>query len=184
MGTRHLICAVIDGEMKLAQYGQWDGYPSVQGQAVVDFLKKLNGDEMETLSKHLRLCSFVSDEEANESKEIQFLRDTSATVLDMILDQPLKLYNSISFAADSLFCEWAYVINFDTNKFEVYTGFNKNPVNNQRFSYLNYNHDARPDRKKEYYPVKLVALYSLDSLPDNLSAEIDTLSTVREVFVD
>jgi len=31
MGTRHLICAKINNEYKLSQYGQWDGYPSGQG---------------------------------------------------------------------------------------------------------------------------------------------------------
>lgn len=38
MGTRHLIAAKVDGEYKLAQYGQWDGYPEGQGVAVLDFL--------------------------------------------------------------------------------------------------------------------------------------------------
>jgi len=28
MGTRHCIIAVCDGEHKIAQYGQWDGYPT------------------------------------------------------------------------------------------------------------------------------------------------------------
>ena len=27
MGTRHLIAVQLDGEYKIAQYGQWDGYP-------------------------------------------------------------------------------------------------------------------------------------------------------------
>lgn len=29
MGTRHLTAVVIDGDYKVAQYGQWDGYPEV-----------------------------------------------------------------------------------------------------------------------------------------------------------
>lgn len=40
MGTRHLIAAVIDGEYKIAQYGQWDGDPEGQGLTVLDFLLK------------------------------------------------------------------------------------------------------------------------------------------------
>ena len=39
MGTRHLICVVKDGEFKVAQYGQWDGYFSGQGQNILNFLR-------------------------------------------------------------------------------------------------------------------------------------------------
>ena len=31
MGTRHMIGVVKDGIPRIAQYGQWDGYPSGQG---------------------------------------------------------------------------------------------------------------------------------------------------------
>lgn len=31
MGTRNLTCVVLDGEFKVAQYGQWDGYPEGSG---------------------------------------------------------------------------------------------------------------------------------------------------------
>lgn len=40
----------------------------------------------------------------------------------------IGLVNSEEFAADSLFCEWAYVIDLDKNTFEVYQGFNKKPI--------------------------------------------------------
>ena len=29
--------------------------------------------------------------------------------------------NGNDFITDSLFCEWAYIINLDTNKFEIFT---------------------------------------------------------------
>jgi hypothetical protein len=45
MGTRHLIAAKIDGVYKLAQYGQWDGYPDGQGVAVLDFLAAFKEDD-------------------------------------------------------------------------------------------------------------------------------------------
>lgn len=31
MGTRNLTAVYIDGEYKVAQYGQWDGYPEGPG---------------------------------------------------------------------------------------------------------------------------------------------------------
>lgn len=54
MGTRHLISVVLDGEYKIAQYGQWDGYPSGQGQAIVDFL--LDNFDREAFKRQLAKC--------------------------------------------------------------------------------------------------------------------------------
>lgn len=31
MGTRNLTAVYLDGQYKVAQYGQWDGYPEGQG---------------------------------------------------------------------------------------------------------------------------------------------------------
>ncbi len=40
MGTRNLTMVINqEGEKKVAQYGQWDGYPSVVGLGVLNFLK-------------------------------------------------------------------------------------------------------------------------------------------------
>jgi hypothetical protein len=42
MGTRHLVCAIVNNQFRLAQYGQWDGYPEGQGATVCDFIKNNN----------------------------------------------------------------------------------------------------------------------------------------------
>ncbi|EJD44955.1 hypothetical protein AURDEDRAFT_151976 [Auricularia subglabra TFB-10046 SS5] len=39
MGTRHLIIAYYNGKYHIAQYGQWDGYPSGQGCDVLQFVR-------------------------------------------------------------------------------------------------------------------------------------------------
>lgn len=52
MGTRNLTM-VIDrkGEIKVAQYGQWDGYPSGQGATILEFAK--DKEKMSKLEKEL-----------------------------------------------------------------------------------------------------------------------------------
>ena len=90
-------------------------------------------------------------------------RDCGATILKMIQDSDngLQVQDNLEFACDSLFCEWAYVVDLDKNTFEVYKGFNKEPLQEgERFAFLN-------DKCKgeEFYPVKFVKSYSLDSLP-------------------
>jgi hypothetical protein len=62
MGTRHLITIVKDGEFKLAQYGQWDGYPSGQGLDLLEFLSGGQGN-IDALKRNVDQLLFVSDEE-------------------------------------------------------------------------------------------------------------------------
>ena len=39
MGTRNLTIVKVDGKTKVAQYGQWDGYPTGQGFTIADFIQ-------------------------------------------------------------------------------------------------------------------------------------------------
>lgn len=187
MGTRHLICAHIDGEYKLAQYGQWDGYPSGQGLSILNFLKNAN---LEDFKRNLRTCSYITDAEWDKlwedigvdvskekfvSMEVsnrfynrnpQFNRDMGADILNYITQSPsgIKLRNSIDFAKDSLFCEWAYVIDFDKGTFEVFQGFNERPLDSQERFYT----EEEPQKSASghtYHPVKLCAVFDLLSLP-------------------
>jgi len=64
-------------------------------------------------------------------------RDTGGDILKLIMfKNKTKLKNSLNFAADSLFCEWAYVIDLDKNTYEVYKGFNKEPLDESERFYL------------------------------------------------
>lgn len=92
----------------------------------------------------------------------EFSRDTGAGILDIVYfsPSPIKLKSSLSFAADSLFCEWCYVIDFDKNTFEIYEEFNKEPLEpNERFYFLSNLSE------KKYYPVRHVKTFDLFNLP-------------------
>jgi len=184
MGTRHLTAVKADGEYKIAQYGQWDGYPAGQGTTALRFLRsKTNRDK---LRKALKYCKFVTDEQiAKYAKNMSlgewmtleeadrwnkaypfFSRDHGAAVLGMIAKtakakNPVELKNALDFAADSLFCEWAYVVDFDKGTFEVYRGFNTNALpKTERF----YGMKSEESGGK-YYPVRLVKSFKLGRLP-------------------
>lgn len=159
MGTRHLTMVVHNDTIKLAQYGQWDGYPEGQGQTVVDFLN-LRYDK-ETFIKNLNSLQFLTDDELDEiqkdkewSKQYpQMSRDMGADILNAIQGtENLKVCKSLSmdteFVKDSLFCEYAYLLNLDKDVLEVYKGFNEQPISETERFYNGENNG-------EYYPIKL-----------------------------
>lgn len=179
MGTRHLIAVQLDGDYKIAQYGQWDGYLNGQGKKVLNFLREMDRPKFESA---LRKCSFMTEQDFDElDKDItnkllqnprydwteeypHLTRDIAAEILKKVQEsEGLKLRNSISFAADSLFCEYAYVIDFDKNTFEIFEGFNKTPLSeDERFKDVVSN-----DASDDYYPVRKVAEYNLNELPSD-----------------
>lgn len=197
MGTRNLTMVIFQEKTRVAQYGQWDGYPSGQGTTILTFIVNvlITGRKLATFKSQLLKCRFngpeqeadqkkflkkigVKDGWLNEDQSTKFdhqypylSRDHGGKILELILkskEKEIWLADQSEFAADSLFCEWAYVIDFDKDTFEVYKGFNTLPVPpGQRFS------DMKPvemEHRKEnkYYPVTLVKSYRFNDLPSHL----------------
>ncbi|HBM3233416.1 hypothetical protein [Klebsiella michiganensis] len=184
MGTRHLTCVVKNGSYKVAQYGQWDGYPSGQGSDILTFLRS-NLDREKFLA-NLERTFVPSDEQIAEmnarlqaeNKGLSDLypslsRDTGGGILQLIQDtsEPLPLFIKTGFAAESLFCEWAYVVDFDKGTFEVFKGFNKTPlVDTERFYGV-----TSEDGADGYQPVRHLKTYQLNALQtdDEFLAELE-----------
>lgn len=167
MGTRSLI-VVYDqqGKHRIAQYSQWDGYPAGQGKTVLEFLKDEGAVRM---LRNYRLdgCRFLTEAEIEKigleknpiEQRPQLSRNLGADILHLAATvDKLALVDSIQFAADSLFCEWAYVISFKDNVFEVYKGFNKLEPEG-RFK------DFKTEDDSEYRPVTLIKTYDIGNLP-------------------
>ena len=180
MGTRNLTMVIHEGQTKVAQYGQWDGYPSGQGTTALEFLSNPSNinklilrlkdvrfattDEIEANYKSIGVTGgwLSQDQSAQFNKLMPFLsRDHGADILNRIVESQgeVLLNDSSSFAADSLMCEWAYVIDLDGRCLEVYSGFNTNPLTEgERFASL--------EKDGKYYPIKMIKKYQFDDLPD------------------
>lgn len=192
MGTRNLTIVYLDNDYKVAQYGQWDGYPSCTGLTVLHFIRDkmkrevfergvrsaqtLTADQVTEIKKQFaktREDALMINEYNDFSSQYPSLsRDTGADILEMIQnsgDNVVKLYNDIGFAADSLFCEWGYVIDLDHNTFEVYKGFNKTPLDpSDRFYFLRHlEREPSYIGDKTYHAIKLVRSWQLDNLPSD-----------------
>lgn len=184
MGTRNLTMVISNGETKIAQYGQWDGYPEGQGKTALEFLRKVDLDKFRERLKGINWLTKEQNEEVEKlpdglwQKMHPYLsRDRGADILNLVMYNKysqgrdevlfggdiLGLVDSSDFAGDSLSNEWTYVIDLDKNTFEIYSGFNKQPVpEGERFAHLK---DAYQASSSIYYAVKHEKTYSLLELP-------------------
>lgn len=184
MGTRNSTLVQIDGEYKIAQYCQWDGYPEGKGLGILEFLrnsdlqkfkekasslKSLTKEEVEKLWNECGSdnSGFVSFDIANRFKEKypHLHRDTGGRdILELVDGDKIDaVFLNTEFPKNSLWCEWCYVLDMDKKIFEIHKGFNKTPLSvSDRF--------YKPDLsiETEYYPVKLLASFDMNNLPNDV----------------
>ncbi len=178
MGTRHLTAVILNKKVVVAQYGQWDGYPEGQGKVVMNFISKFlnkkltKGTGLDKFKRALKLCKFLTETEIRQTwtncgadpasdlvgwdvatKHTEqypgLSRDTGAKVLELIYKGDVfALHDSWSFGLDSVFCEYAYILDLDNKVLEVYKGFNKTGKVKGRFAKGKSTH-------KDYAPITL-----------------------------
>lgn len=149
MGTRHLICIVQDNAFRLAQYGQWDGYFRGQGKEILSFLQQVDIDAFKAKVKNIKPVDDDELERSSGAKTLSYILGGGTEVAPL----------SVEFAGDSLFCEFAYVIDLDNDALEVYTGFHQTPgPPEERFA--NVEHNGR------YYPVQLLKTVSFAEIKE------------------
>ena len=156
MGTRNLTMVINkEGETKIAQYGQWDGYPSGVGLGVLSFIK--DKKMFNKLKKNLSKVRFLdrenidkefaesydknspqwSNEPDNRTEEQKYWfetycsRDLAEKVLENIAhskDKEIILLNSEDTAKNDGWVEYSYVINLNKNTFECYYHIDEEPI--------------------------------------------------------
>ena len=118
MSTRGAIGFIKNGIEKIAYNGH-DSYVSGLGKNLLSYLEGKSIEELNEIFDEIK----VTDREGgsdNFDPETGFAKEFE--------DYSSFLYNS-------LFCEYAYIINLDTKKLEFYKGYNKNT--NARGRYAN-----------------------------------------------
>jgi hypothetical protein len=133
MGTRNLT-KVIDrnGVTKVAQYGQWDGYPSGQGATAL-----YHAQNHRLIESKLDKLTFLTDSEIENINSLlsasgqpvsevypTLSRDTCADILGYVAyGNDVFLVDNSDFENDELFCEAVYTLDFQQKKFiSVYGG--------------------------------------------------------------
>ena len=149
MGTRGVVGFHRNGVDKIT-YNHFDSYPSDLGERVKDFLMTTSVNEMLAIFDRIIM---VNKTQPPTPEQIEACK--SFTNLSVNTQRPDNWYNllreaqgnlnaykgglrymidNVSFLQDSLFCEWGYVINLDTNVLEIYRGFQKTPQWNRYYT--------------------------------------------------
>lgn len=179
MGTRGAFGVQIDGVEKIG-YNQYDSYPDGHGVENLAFVREIVEQGKVDLFKQIaRDCKVVDENEKPTTEDILNLSEqTNLQVSEQSTDDwycltrethgDIKamlecgyILDSKNFPQDSLFCEWAYMVDFDNEVFEVYKGFQKVPHTEGRFA------DRTEGREGGYYPVRLIASYKFSELPSD-----------------
>lgn len=187
MGTRGFIGFVSGGKETVA-YCHFDAYPSGLGLDVLGWLLTLGKAGLDQAASDAAALRVVTDSDKPTDEDIARLRRWSDLSVGGASERPTwyqllrqtqgdagaileagVIEDASDFPADSLFAEWGYVVDLDSNMFEVYEGFQKVPHSDGRFS-----SNPVPD-DSNYYPVRLIRSWPLADLPtgDAFVASVD-----------
>jgi len=193
MSTRGSYGFKLDGKYYLA-YNHHDSYPEGLGQQILDFisylklktnkiiknnLQRLEEQEiLNIINAKLKECinNFIIFE--NDGSEIseKFYRERKS--YDTLYEYLVALYDKEcpenrwllenDFIKDSLFCEYAYIINVDNGTLDLYNGGQKEPQEGNPFG-IECNKD-------KYYPCAVVGSIKFK--------DIDKIKDLRDYFPD
>ena len=165
-------------------YNHCDSYPSWLGVQVFEFVQSITADELAQIADKIQLITEddkPTQEQIEECEKYMDLRvdDKSPDNWYCLLRKAqgnlaaykdiLYMIDSHDFLRDSLFCEWAYVINVDENIVEIYKGLNKELGGKGRYANRkepDFKRDGVPVIKSEYYGVTLIKTISFDDVKD------------------
>jgi hypothetical protein len=177
MSTRGFL-GFVANEHETITYVHYDAYPSALGADVLTWartvtdwdtvreqaanLVHIDGDVMPTPEQYEALTQFAkqgADPETEPGEEwyrllYRTFGDPAATLASG------HAPHAPEWPGDSVWCEWGYLIDCDAKQFEVYQGFQTRP-HKGRFT------DRPANERSGYYPVKLLASWPLDALPDD-----------------
>lgn len=182
MGTRGFIGFVIDGQEKIA-YNHWDSYPSGLGADMLNWLRIATSESTEQVAERVRALRVVDPQSKATPEDVEALREfadkgvgtkdpsdwyvllrhTQGNPAAML--QAGVIEDASHFPADSLMCEYGYVVDLDAQRFEAYEGFQHSPHGEGRFA--DWPLDSYSEGIGQYYPVRLVASWPLAELPSN-----------------
>lgn len=195
MGTRGAIGFRVNGIDKVT-YNHWDSYPSHLGVKMATLVAGATADELRQAAR--RVLVIKGDEPITPAMKEKYAQYADVSVGEQTTDDwycllrnlqgELKEYvygdadvmvDGSDFLLDSLFCEWAYIINCDSETLEVYRGFVTEPFMPGRYANLKR---ERSFGGTEYHGVRLLRTIPWEALAMENAKDIMESIQDREGF--
>lgn len=152
MSTRGLVGIKHDNKY-FGIYNHQDSYPEGLGANFLDMIKEILPFGGSSIIKDInQIVKNVND--IVETFDDEDVDNTVEYLKGVLLGKKHKINNDIDFIKDSLFCEYAYFIDFDENQVLVYKGGQTYPDPDNPFGEDQYNDNG-------YYPCSLSCKISL-----------------------
>jgi len=186
MGTRGAYGFRSEGKDYLT-YNHYDSYASGLGDSLVKQIKAelATGTTVETLRQQVRDMRLIArdDEQPNAEERAKFghlwsnvsnghdwyslLREMQGNLFAHTTEG--VMIDGNAFIMDSLFCEYAYILNLDEETFEVYEGFQQNLHNDGRYGGEVPEPEPYPNGgiPAKYYGCRLVATFPMAAIPED-----------------
>lgn len=179
MGTRGLF-GLRKNNVDKVTYNHFDSYPEGLGMTMIRFCKNHSIRELNECYDKI----IMVDKESKPTKDqIEWARNIGIVgslvgsqsksdwywLLRELQGDPELIYRTIvndgkcfmiddhDFIKDSLWCEYAYIINLDDNCLEFWVGFQEKPDETNR-----YGCEIDDEVDEDYYPCKLLSTYPLN----------------------
>jgi len=180
MGTRGS-SGFIYKDTPYLNYNHYDSYPDGLGRDVLHFIVDVNKENgWDKFKENSNDIIPITEKRITDPDIIEkYKKYADLSVSTKTYDDPYCLFRKIqdswmpeilkgelkhftfndNFIKESLFCEYAYVINLDTMKLEFYDGYQKESQPSNRFGEIP-NEDG-------YYPCRLVAVFDLQKIQNS-----------------
>jgi len=192
MGTRGAFGYRIDGADKVA-YNHFDSYPDGLGRTMLEYIGAHTAEQMAEAARRIVLVG--EDESPPPEMVDRYARYANRgmgwgvdngkpthwyTLLREAQGEPKAFHDGLdhmidgaAFLADSLFCEWAYIVNLDDGALEVYRGFQR-AKGKGRYAHLHRKNRDGTDNT-EYFGVSLLDAVPLDKLRGLSAGDVQAL---------
>lgn len=162
MGT-HMLLGVIDcGEWRVAQnFTSFEKEPEDSGTRLISILKNCSTD----IYNNLYHCMFIATDEEDIPESIEEYPTLSSLMgIDILTEiaycekyDSIPLIDSRSFFQDECECEYAFIIDYDTNKLTCY-------ICGNRFVFGEYDLNELPETNTFVYDFKKTQLANIDEI--------------------
>lgn len=133
MSTRGLLGLRKGGHDK-AVYNHSDSYPEYLGREFLNFIKEIGIEKLDAFYDQIQELDETA-ELTEEQREQLYPEGGTLEAWKNAIDsnQMVRIENYIDFIKNSLFCEYAYILDLDSKKLEYYVGWQKKSVKSSRY---------------------------------------------------